>query len=320
MRLLCVVSTCIVGQYFIQAKNYREHFENHSSSNKFIEKHTIPIVIGLNVNNSQSMGPASNQTESNATLNMNRITEVQDDKSHHNKSPQILRTRLTYPTSILFEDFNRRLYIYGEYTIKSFDRGVLGVGINNFFSYAAYFCAHEAQEGAIEIISVGSGDGSVDRGIREAYRDHFGSTLNITLVDVNPKYKVDFRTVDNLIEKRPTIVGNCCLLIIWPVESCDNDEYDIDSICKLQPQAVLTLYEISGISGSDPFRKFLDNKKKYGPYWKNDSASAKERIPLLNQYAVKEIVYQEVHFNAIPGEPPREPWYRLRMVKVKQIS
>ena len=164
----------------------------------------------------------------------------------------------------------------------------------------------------IEIIFVGSGDGFVDRRIIEAYRDHFGSTLNITLVDINPKYEVDFRTIDDLIAKRQNVVGNCCLLIIWP--DPHKGGYDIDSVRKLQPQAVLTLYETNGISGSSGFQMFLDENKKYYEYWHEESPEAST---LLNLYEVEEVVYREIVMKN-SGRLWRP--YRLRMVKVKRKS
>ena len=61
------------------------------------------------------------------------------------------------------------------------------------------------------------------------------------------------------MEKRPTVIGNCALFIVWPdPETFKTGNYDIEAIYKLKPRALLTVYEAAcGISGSYSFVKFL---------------------------------------------------------------
>jgi hypothetical protein len=209
----------------------------------------------------------------------------------------------------------------------SYNWAINGLGLSNFMSYAAHFCKDEGQNGAFEAISVGSGDGTVDNGIIEAYHDHFGEELEITLVDKNPKYDVHFRTVKDLIKKRPSVVGNCILLIIWPEFDGKNDGYDIDAVRELQPLAALALYETTGVSGGVYFQIFVGNKstKDYRRRW----APLDDEDLGLENYAVEEVAYQRA--NLIAGEEyqfgnitwiqePGMRAYCFRMVKLKRIG
>lgn len=157
-----------------------------------------------------------------------------------------------FPTPSLLCDLHCKSIRNEVVNKKSYNWAICGFGVNNFMSYAAYFCKNKALNGSIEIISVQSGGGSVDNSIIEAYQAHFGIALNITLVDKNPKFKVDYCTVIELIGKRPDVVGNCVLLIMWPEPQVEEvSDHDIDSTHKLQPWAVLTAYKPTGISGSN---------------------------------------------------------------------
>jgi len=52
--------------------------------------------------------------------------------------------------------------------------------------------------------------------------------------------KPDFPYVSNLIEKRPDVVGNCVLLLIWPEPEA---LYDFEAVMYLKPLSILILYE-----------------------------------------------------------------------------
>jgi hypothetical protein len=200
-------------------------------------------------------------------------------------------------------------------TNKTYNPAIIGFGSSNFMSYAAYFCKDEGQNGAVEIVSAGSGDGKVERGIIAAYRKHFGEELDITLVDCNPKFEVHFRTVDDLIKKRPNVVGNCVLLIIWPWN------YDIDAVRQLQPRAALTAYETTGAGGTEEFRAFLRDKKKDEDDWRGAHRYEDEDLGLGN-YAVEEVAYREilvgVRLRASDELGVRA--YRLRMARMKRMG
>ena len=128
---------------------------------------------------------------------------------------------------------------------------------DTFLEAALQFCINEARNGTVDIISVGSGSGNIERRIIREYRRHFGKDLRIILVDPNERYEVDFKTVEDHIKQLPHLVGHCVLLIIWPEYSdlFTEDGYDIDAIRTLQPTAVLTLYETTGISDSHNFTR-----------------------------------------------------------------
>lgn len=143
---------------------------------------------------------------------------------------------------------------------KIYSKGILYLGVENFLSTAVTFCHDVAREGRMPIVSVGSGDGSIERKIAETYRERYGTNLDIILVDPDPKFEyiVHYRDVDELIEKRPGIIGHCSLLIIWPVQQANNfDSYDIEAVRTLLPYGLLTVYESNGGSGSQDFIKFL---------------------------------------------------------------
>ena len=141
----------------------------------------------------------------------------------------------------------------------------------------------------------------------------FGTKLNITLVDNDPKFlnNVDFRTVDDLIESRPTVVGNCVLLLIWPEPESKENEYDIEAVRKLQPRALLTLYDKYpygvGISGSRDFRKWLRScaHKEY----KDEHNDTKR--PKLKMYKLEEMVDQPVYLNPGPRSTDHGTTYEV---------
>jgi len=124
---------------------------------------------------------------------------------------------------------------------------------DTFLEAALQFCINEARNGTVDIISVGSGSGGIERRIIREYRRHFGKDLRIILVDPDESCKVDFKTVKDLKAHLPHVMGHCVLVIIWP--DADNAGYDFDAIRTLKPTAVLTLYETTGISDSHNFTR-----------------------------------------------------------------
>ena len=63
------------------------------------------------------------------------------------------------------------------------------IGPRKFLSTAVHFCDEETRKGEIDVVSVGSGDGSLEKAIIAAYRQHYGnsSKLNVILVDPDPR-------------------------------------------------------------------------------------------------------------------------------------
>jgi hypothetical protein len=108
-----------------------------------------------------------------------------------------------------------------------------------------------------KIISVGSGHADTEFSFMERNKKEiicidpspfshgrFGSVL------VNPKY--DY--VDELIKNEPDVVGNCHLLLIWPLPN--ESTYDIEAVEKLKPLSLVIIYEPTGSSGGSEFLKY----------------------------------------------------------------
>jgi len=104
------------------------------------------------------------------------------------------------------------------YPPSLFGLGIKYLRVKNSMEAAVRFCKKEARDGQLEIVSVGSRDGSVERMVNAAYRQRYptSSDLNFVLVDPDPRFDglVGFDYMDDLIEKHPTIVGNCVLYVI----------------------------------------------------------------------------------------------------------
>lgn len=239
------MSFCVLDHPSTGEKMQRESFKNYSSSNETIQNHVSANITVVTCDRSESDAQffISQKTDDADTSGM------EEGDSHISSSfprHKIVKRVLTYPKPITYDGLADRAFGYGN---QSYNQAIIGIGVKYFMSCAAHFCNDEMQRGATNIISIGCGDGFVDRStsIIKTYHDHFGSELDIILIDPNPKYEVDFRTVEDLIEKRPNIVGKCSLLIIWPEYESDNDNYDINSIYKLRPRAVLTLMSSASV-------------------------------------------------------------------------
>jgi hypothetical protein len=115
-----------------------------------------------------------------------------------------------------------------------------------------------------DIVSVGSGNGKLEKYLIE------NGYPNIICID--PKVfshniekvlhiKPEYDNVDEIISKRPEIVGDCFLMIIYPSHKESPDcGYDIEAIRKLNPRRILVLYD--SYSGSHELIKFLNNPGK----------------------------------------------------------
>jgi hypothetical protein len=123
----------------------------------------------------------------------------------------------------------------------------------------------------LPIVSVGSGSGIDEALIKRTYQ--------CRLITVEPEKnqtdayrhtkrvaKPDYEYVDDLIKSEKDIVGNCVVMLLYPLP--DFSTYDILSIYKLKPVEVVIMYNSFGASGSELLHQFL---KRINP----DLSSAK---------------------------------------------
>jgi hypothetical protein len=115
----------------------------------------------------------------------------------------------------------------------------------------------------LPIISIGSGSGSIE---------HYSELKDYILIDPNPTsfsgiiiIEPHFPYVDNLIEYKPSIIGNCIVFLNW----CEpnNNNYDYEAIIKLKPIAICSIYEEYkggyGAAGSECFFTWTQTNKDY---------------------------------------------------------
>lgn len=125
-------------------------------------------------------------------------------------------------------------------------------------------------------VSVGSGSGGMETLIFEG-NDFIG-------VDPDPMmgfegysifHQPEFETVDFLVKKRPEVVGDCSLWLMWPNNSCTFCEmnecipvihhpaYDFEAIRDLKPKAITMMVSLKQrTSGSIELDNFVKNWKK----------------------------------------------------------
>lgn len=116
---------------------------------------------------------------------------------------------------------------------------------------------------SLPIISVGSGQGQVERELCDVWYD----SENRTLICVDPSpdsfpgpifnqgMKPHYKTIDEAILAHPEYIQNCVLLMIWPnpTETSDPEDklvYDVEAISRLKPAAIVMLVEVFGGAGS----------------------------------------------------------------------
>jgi hypothetical protein len=110
------------------------------------------------------------------------------------------------------------------------------------------------------IVSVGSG-----MNVHESYLE---KKHNIKIICVDPEdknedmygrgtraRKSDYKFVEDLILENENIVGNCVLILFWPLP--DYSYYDILSVYNLQPKFIVSLYCLSGASGTENLHRFF---------------------------------------------------------------
>jgi hypothetical protein len=106
------------------------------------------------------------------------------------------------------------------------------------------------------IVSVGSGLGKYEKQIETQLNtsiicvDPNPTSYNYLFEDEDTKnlHLPDYSTVDALLHKRPELIGNCNLLLAWPLPN--DSEYDIEAVVKLKPLNMVIIYEtIGGAAG-----------------------------------------------------------------------
>ncbi len=116
-----------------------------------------------------------------------------------------------------------------------------------------------------KIISVGSGTADTEfsflkrNGVEIICIDPYPYSHSYEGSDYTIKIQPKYRYVDDLIKFEPEVVGNCHLLLIWPLPN--KSTYDIEALEKLKPLSMVIIYEPTGTSGGS---KFLENE------WRKD--------------------------------------------------
>ncbi len=144
-----------------------------------------------------------------------------------------------------------------EYISYTFNKGIKSFGEQEVKKILESFY----KKFNIPIVSIGSGSGSIEH--------YTKSTINWILVDPKPSsfhgsvvIEPHFSYVDDLINNKPEIVGNCLLFLNW----CDpnESEYDYEAIIKLKPIAIFSIYEIYensyGAAGGQKFFNWTINE------------------------------------------------------------
>lgn len=118
---------------------------------------------------------------------------------------------------------------------------------------------------SLPIVSVGSGCGHLEASLIH----HSNQSLKIITIDPDPysfpvpsriKYETlmpQFASVDDLINDQPSIVSQNILLLAWPTPI--DSTYDYDAIRLLQPVKIISIYELLGAAGGNPFHGFLSS-------------------------------------------------------------
>lgn len=121
-----------------------------------------------------------------------------------------------------------------------------------------------------KIVSVGSGDGCLEKAISDKIPD-----VEFICVDPDPtSYSPDetiymapqFDTIYDLRENMPELVGNCIVFMTNTLPQQENGEalpYDIEVMHVLRPNAVIAQYSPNGCTGSDYFQYWVESSFPY---------------------------------------------------------
>lgn len=127
-----------------------------------------------------------------------------------------------------------------------YSTGVLLLGPENVHEYIRNVCVVSK----LPIISVGSGNGVIERELESA----FG--IQIICVDPTPlswsmehaKYRApDFATVEDLVSQHPELIDQCNVFINWAFPT---HSYDMEAVHLLRPRNVVTITDVGPLRGA----------------------------------------------------------------------
>lgn len=147
------------------------------------------------------------------------------------------------------------LKVYKDKNSHQYSKGVFFLGPENVQEYFRNLRIASS----LPIISVGSGNGVIEREIEKAF------DIQMICVDPDPlSWSIEtpgyrppeYATIDDLILDRPELIENCNMFINWayPIYA-----YDMDALNKMLPHNVVTVIDV-GIhrgSGSEMFHSWM---------------------------------------------------------------
>ena len=194
-----------------------------------------------------------------------------------------------------------------------------------FISAAVDFCRIEAHEKKRNVIFLGRSAYILGGDIMAAYRKRYGGDVKITLIAWSEESESDFKSVEDLIRRRPEVVGHSSLFIFCPPPSKvpsfnEENRADIDSVRQLRPHSVLAVYETNGHGGSDHFQAFLRNdsfelpSSEYGIINMDSSLNRAYRddFELPDDFSIEELVLKKLPVSRLSGT------FVLRMVLLRR--
>lgn len=173
-------------------------------------------------------------------------------------------------------------------------------------------------ENDVPIISVGSGNGVLEKHITNTIHKHV-ICVDPLVEDYNyPQYGMinpDYSIVAYLLIAQPELVGNCILLLNHA--SPNESTYDYDAVLQLQPLHILFCGEPSGTAGGQQFLKwYVTTRNKFSVSSTDTKYMDHPKIAYCSSY--DEIAYvQGFEFDDIEAPPPLEhvqniPQYVIR--------
>lgn len=153
----------------------------------------------------------------------------------------------------------------------------------------------------LPIISVGSGDGSVEYKLDQELKTDIICVDNSSGMFEDPiKYEFiktpKYKTVEDLIDKESELVEKNILFINWPYPNIST--YDLDSIYLLKPKFIIIVYDCTGGAGSLYLHKWFSFLEQDIPFYEFHISETK--IEFDEKYD-KKISYlsdvQKTHFD-----------------------
>ena len=141
----------------------------------------------------------------------------------------------------------------------------------------------------LQVISVGSGDGFVERLLE---KDHSKEIICVDPIKYNKdpeEYKTStFNDVDHLLTTSPTYKNNCMLFLNWSTPN--NSSYDFDAIQKLKPNHCVIIFESTGSAGGKNLQKWLN----YCGIVTDDKPTDEDISKFINKYyVVAQTIYRK---------------------------